>query len=67
MQLVAPALIDEFFIWRPALAEPPLCTVLELKSSLTIDDLAVMHEMLNLKDAATAKAQQEAERAKGRR
>jgi len=44
------------------MAEPPLCTLQELKTTLTIDDLADLHEILNIKELATLKAKQEAER-----
>lgn len=50
------------YIWRPCLAEPPLCSYLELNTVLTIDDLANFHEALDLKDAMAERARRNAER-----
>lgn len=44
------------FLWRPVLAEPPLCTWREVCTVLTIDDIADMHEALDVREAAIAKA-----------
>lgn len=49
---------------RPVLANPPLCTMVELKTTLTIDDLADMHEALNMREAAAAQAQKDAKKAR---
>jgi len=37
---------------RPVLAQPPLCSIADLKTVLTIDDLADMHEALNVREMA---------------
>jgi hypothetical protein len=39
---------------RPVMADPPLCTLVDLKTVLTIDDLADFHEVLNAREAANA-------------
>lgn len=40
----------DFYVWRPILSEPPLCSLKELSDgTYTINDLADMHEALNLK------------------
>ena len=39
-------------IWRPVLAEPPLCTRQQLSDgTYSIDDLADFNEILDFKDA----------------
>ena len=44
-------------IWRPVLAEPPLCNLRELQDgTYSIDDLADMHEALDLKEALRPKS-----------
>ena len=40
------------------MAEPPLCTVLELRTVLTIDDVADMNELLDLKESAAKWAEE---------
>ena len=40
----------DLWLWRPVLADPPLCTWREVCSSLNIDDLADMHEALDLRE-----------------
>jgi len=43
-------------IWKPVLAEPPLCSLKELQDgTYSIDDLADMHEALDLKEALRLK------------
>jgi len=42
------------YLLRPVLAEPPMCTISELKTTLNIDDLADMHELLNIKEVQNA-------------
>jgi len=38
-------------IWRPIIAEPPLCKLHELEDgTYSIDDLADLHEALDLKE-----------------
>lgn len=47
------------FLWRPVLAEPPLCSWLDIcRPGLTIDDVADMHEALDLKEAALKRARE---------
>ncbi|WP_406858489.1 hypothetical protein ABEG18_13015 [Alsobacter sp. KACC 23698] len=52
-------------MWRPVMAEPPLCTIRDVRTVLTLDDVFDLNEMLDLREHATAKAMQNAER--GRR
>ncbi len=41
----------KFFLHRPLLVEPPMCLMRELQDgTYSIDDLYLMHEMLDLKD-----------------
>ncbi len=43
-------------IWRPIIAEPPLCKLHELQDgTYSIDDLADMHEALDLKESLKPK------------
>ena len=43
-------------IWRPIIAEPPLCRLHELQDgTYSIDDLADMHEALDLKESLKPK------------
>lgn len=50
-------------LWRPVLAEPPLCSIRELHDgTYSIDDLADMHEALDLKDELSRRAREQAER-----
>ena len=50
-------------LWRPVLAEPQLCKLHELEDgTYSIDDLADMHEALDLKDAIQKKKQQKQQR-----
>lgn len=46
------------WLLRPIFADPPLCTLVEIKTALTIDDVADLHEILDLKDALSARAQE---------
>jgi hypothetical protein len=50
------------YVFRPILADPPLCSLSDIKTVLTLDDLADLHEALDLKDAIAAKAAEKAER-----
>lgn len=52
-----------FFIYRPALANPPLCSFLDCER-ITLKQLLDMHEALDLRAAAAEKAAANA--AKGR-
>ena len=56
------------FYMRPVMCDPPLCTLVDLKTVLDIDDLADFHEVLNIREAMSA-AQQKANKSKnnGRR
>ncbi|HEY8358694.1 MAG TPA: hypothetical protein VIL30_14645 [Ramlibacter sp.] len=62
MARVAPNLTPEIYLWRPILADPPLCSIYELKTILTIDDLADLHEAMDLKEATAERARANAER-----
>jgi len=53
---VAPTLAADAvkaYYMRPLMSSPPLCTLTDLKSGLTIDDVADFHEILNAREAAT--------------
>lgn len=62
---MAPNLTDDgkFYLLRPTpgFADPPLCTVHDLRTWATIDDLADFHETLDLRGAMELKAHEEAE------
>jgi len=47
---------------RPTLANPPLCSLAELKTVLTIDDLADMHEALNIRELASHVAKRDSKK-----
>ncbi|GJE77287.1 hypothetical protein [Methylorubrum suomiense] len=68
VQAIAPNLGDRFYLYRPTAAfrAQPLCSLAELKTVLTIDDLADMHEAMNLQDATLRRAEEEAERERAR-
>ncbi|WP_377838702.1 hypothetical protein [Bosea sp. UC22_33] len=38
------------------MADPPLCTLVDIKTRLTIDDIADLHEVLDLKEHLAAKS-----------
>lgn len=38
------------YLMRPVIANPPLTTMSDLKTVLTIDDLADLHEALNIRE-----------------
>ena len=48
------------YLMRPVLAQPPLCNLAELKTVLTLDDLADMHEALNVRELASQIAKRDA-------
>ncbi len=52
------------YLLRPTqlFANPPLCTLHELRTVYTIDDLANFHEILNLRNATIARATRDQER-----
>jgi hypothetical protein len=54
------------WLLRPVLAEPPLCSIDDVRTRFTIDDVADLHEVLDLKEALAAKAQEQRERQAGR-
>lgn len=68
MQAIAPNLGDRFYLYRPTAAfrAQPLCSLAELKTVLTIDDLADMHEAMNLQDATMRRAEEDDERERAR-
>jgi hypothetical protein len=56
--------MDRAYLLRPtaAFTDNPLCTLAELKTVLTLSDLADFHEALDLHDAAAERAEEQAER-----
>ena len=42
----------EWYVWRPILRNPPLCTLSELQEGgrYTLDDLADMHEAMDVEE-----------------
>ena len=54
------------FLWRPVLAEPPLCSFTDL-DRLSIDDIADMHEALDLREEVQRRAQRRASERRTRR
>lgn len=53
MKAIAPNL--NMWLWRPILADPPLYTVADLKTWVTIADVFDAHEALDLKAALAEK------------
>lgn len=49
------------------MADPPLCSLGEIKTILTIDDIADLHEILDLKEHLAAKAIEQQQRDTRRR
>lgn len=43
------------FLWRPVIAEPPLCSLTDL-DRLTLDDVADLHEALDLREEMVRRA-----------
>ena len=66
LKLVAPNIFDNMYLYRPTpmFCEPPLCTLHELRTIYTLDDLADFHEVLNLRNATIDRRQIEIERRK---
>lgn len=54
-------------MWRPILADPPLCTLAEVRSTLTLDDLLNLAEALDLREHMQARAAKAAEERARRR
>jgi len=54
---VAPNLVDQMYLLRPTpgFSQPALCTLHELRTVYTIDDLADFHEILDFRAAASEK------------
>lgn len=50
------------YLMRPTMCDPPLCTLSELKTTLTVDDLADFHEALNIKEANNIKRENQRKR-----
>lgn len=46
----------DLFLWRPVLAEPPIYTMSDLKTWVTLTDVFNAHEVLDLKGAIAEKA-----------
>ena len=63
---VAPNLGRDMLLYllrpTPGVSEPPICTLHELRSIYTIDDLADFHEVLDLRAAALQRAERDAKR-----
>lgn len=64
IETIAPNLADHMYLYRvtPGFADPPLCTIYELETVYTLDHLANFHEILDLRQAARAKAEREMKR-----
>jgi hypothetical protein len=64
LMIVAPNLVDQMYLYRPTamFSNPPFCTLHELRTIYTIDDLADFHEVINLRNATADRRQIEAER-----
>lgn len=64
MQAIAPNIQDRFYLLRPTavFSSPPHCTYAELKTIITLNELADLHEGINLQEATIARAEEEAER-----
>lgn len=50
------------WVYRPLLCDPPMCTLMDLQR-ITIDDVAQMHEVLDLRDALAHAESERQERA----
>lgn len=59
---VAPNIQDKLYLLRPTpgFANPPLCTLHELRTIYTLSDLADFHEILNVREGGVSKARAEA-------
>lgn len=57
-------MIDEAWLFRPCLADPPLCTYTDIVTRLTLDDVADMNELLELRQAVADKAAKAAAKGK---
>lgn len=55
MAEVAPNLGDKVFILRPTYSTPPLCSLNDLRTVYTLDDLYDFHEILDMRDALADK------------
>lgn len=64
MRRVAPNI--DFFLHRPVLASPPICSYIELMNA-TLSQLMDMHEMLDLRLAQSQKYQQVENSYRGRK
>lgn len=60
IETVAPNLVNDMMLYllrpTPGMTNPALCTLHELRTVYTLDDLANFHEQLDLQDAQAAKA-----------
>lgn len=54
MKKVAPNL--DLFLWRPIISDPPMYSMSDLKSWVTLADVFDAHEALDLKGAMAEKA-----------
>lgn len=57
--MVIPNVLERMYLLRPTpgFASPHLCTLHELRTIYTLDDLADFHEILDLRASATEKAE----------
>ena len=56
MARIAPNL--NLFLYRPVLADPPIYTMMDLKTRITLMDVYDAHEIMDLKGAIMEKAHQ---------
>ena len=65
MKRYAPHIAQDMLIWTPIIRK--MCTLAELKTVYTYDDLCDMHEAIALQDALAELARQSRESQSGRR
>jgi hypothetical protein len=61
---IAPNLISDMYMLRPTqfFANPPLCTLHELRTVYTLDDLANFHEVLDVREATAERWERDRQR-----
>jgi len=67
VERIAPNIADRMSLMRPVMADPPLCSIADLSTRLTIDMVADLHELLDLKDVLASKSAEAAQRDQRRR
>ena len=66
MKRYAPNIADDMLLWTPVIRK--MCTLAELKTVYTYDDLCDMHEVITLQDAmADLRRQDQEQRSRQRR